>query len=177
MLIFGHVGITTGIIKIYEKATKRKNLKNNNFIDYRIVMLGSLLPDIIDKPIVEIIYGLQNHEGHFIAHSFIFSGLMIIIGIIIFLMNTNKSVFLLGICSLVHQIFDKMMLIPNILFSSNVDLGNFRTEFPYLRNVVMYFEKPNVFISEVIGFTIIVYFAYKLFKNKGYIKFLKYGKL
>lgn len=193
MLIFGHVGITTGVIKLYEKATKIKNSNNNNHIDYRIVMIGSMLPDIIDKPLVQIIYGLENHEGHFIAHSLIFSVLMIVIGMIIFPMNTNKSVFLLGIYSLIHQLFDKMMLIPNIFFLPNANSGHFMilkrlefvhditipiyTRFPYLMGVVIYFEKPYVFISEVIGFSIIVYFTYELFTNKGYIKFFKYGRL
>lgn len=193
MLIFGHVGITTAVIKLYEKAAKIKNPKDNNFIDYRIVMVGSVLPDIIDKPLIQIIYGLKSHDGHFIAHSLIFSGWAIVIGIIILIINTNKSVFLLGICSLIHQIFDKMMVMPNVFFLPNVNSSHFivlkRLEFihnvtipiytrsPYLRDVVIYFEKPYVFISEVIGIMSILYFVCKLFINKGYIKFLKYGRL
>lgn len=172
MLIFGHVGITTGVIKLYEKATRRKNSKNNKLIDYRLVMVGSMLPDIIDKPLVEIIYGLNNHEGHFIAHSFIFSGLIIVLGISILIRNTNKSVLLLGICSLIHQIFDKLISIPNTISLSNLNSGYFVVfnklecihdittsiyiRFPYLRDVVTYFEKPYVFISEVLGLIILV---------------------
>lgn len=190
MLIFGHIGITTGVIKLYEKASK---IKNNNFIDYRIVMVGSLLPDIIDKPLVQIIYGLQNHHGHFIAHSFIFSVLMIALGITVFHMKNNKVILILGICSLIHQIFDKMMLLPNVFFLPNINLNHFivlqrfefvhniimpvYTKFPYMSGIVSYFEEPYVFISEVIGLIVIIYFIHKLCSNKKYISFLKYGKL
>lgn len=194
MLIFGHIGLTTGIIKLCENTINNKrNAKNNNFIDYRMVVVGSILPDIIDKPIVEIVYGLQNHEGHFIAHSFIFSTLLIMLGIVIFRKRKNKSILLLGICSLIHQIFDKIMLLPNIFFLPKVNSVHFaildRLEFlhiimkpiyrvfPYLRGIIMYFEKPYVFISEMMGFIIIVYFAYKLYKNKEYESFLKCGRL
>lgn len=193
MLIFGHVGITTGIIKLYEKAINRRNPKNNKFIDYRIVILGSILPDIIDKPIVQIIYGLQNHEGHLIAHSFIFSILLIILGIVMLRRSKNKSIFLLGICSFIHQVLDKVVLIPNEHFLQNINSSHFAvlkifkfvhyitvpicTVFPYLSGVMMYFEKPCVFMSEVMGFIIIIYFVCKLSKNKGYENFLKYGRL
>ncbi|NMM65085.1 hypothetical protein HBE96_21100 [Clostridium sp. P21] len=193
MLIFGHVGITTGVIKVCEKVINRKKPKNNRLIDYRIVILGSILPDIIDKPIVQVIYGLQNHEGHFIAHSFIFSALLIILGIVMFLKSKNKSILLLGICTFIHQIFDKMMVMPNIMFLSTINLDHFivlkrfkfvnnimvfiTEKFPYFSGVVIYFEKPCVFISEVMGLIIIVYFVYKLYKNKGYENFLKQGIL
>jgi hypothetical protein len=110
MLIFGHVGITVGVIKAYEKIVPRKN-----DIDYRVVMVGSLLPDLIDKPLVQLIYGLTKHSGHYIAHSFIFSGILIGIGLILLLRNKGRNTLTLGICCLIHQLFDKLMLLPNVL--------------------------------------------------------------
>lgn len=173
MLIAGHIGITAGVVKIYEKVAKKKDTNKDNFIDYRIVALGSILPDIIDKPLVQIVYGLKNHEGHLIAHSFIFSTLLIALGVIILFKNKNKNVLLLGICSLIHQLFDKAILLPNIFLLPNVNSNNIiflrrlefvhnitlpiYTRFPYLRDTITYFEKPYVFISEVIGFIIILY--------------------
>lgn len=187
MLIAGHIGLTVGVVKIYEKMTKKNSTKDSNFIDYRIVVLGSILPDIIDKPLVQIIYGLRNHDGHLIAHSFIFSVLLIALGIIIFFTKKNKNVLLLGFCSLIHQLFDKAILLPNIFLLPNVNSSNFillkrlefvhnitlpiYTRFPYLRDTMTYFEKPYVFISEVIGFIIIVYFICKLLKSKKCIEF------
>lgn len=193
MLIAGHIGLTVGVVKIYEKMTKKNSTKDSNFIDYRIVVLGSILPDIIDKPLVQIIYGLRNHDGHLIAHSFIFSALLIALGIIIFFTKKNKNVLLLGICSLIHQLFDKAISMPNIFLLPNVNSSNFillkrlefvhnitlpiYTRFPYLRDTMTYFEKPYVFISEVIGFIIIVYFIWKLLKSKKCMEFLKHGRL
>ena len=114
MLLSGHVGLTVGVIKVFEKIIPRKNITSSNFVDYRIVMVGSILPDIIDKPLVQIIYGLQYHSGHFIAHSFVFSVALISIGIILLILKRTKNFFLLGICCLIHQLFDKLMLLPSV---------------------------------------------------------------
>ena len=92
MLLFGHVGLTVGVLKVFEKVALSKNKISDNFVDYRIVMVGAILPDIIDKPLVQFIFGLQYHSGHFIAHSFIFSGVLIAIGIISLILKRNKNV-------------------------------------------------------------------------------------
>ena len=192
MLLFGHVGLTVGVIKIFEKIVIGKNRTSSNFVDYRVVMVGAILPDIIDKPLIQLIYGLQFHSGHFIAHSFIFSGTLIAIGIFLLIINRTKNVFLLGICCLIHQLFDKLMLLPSILLSTGLGGTSSITrnfEFihritshiyrvaPYKEAVRNYFFEPNVLISEIMGFIIVVYFIGKVYINKGFDKFLKYGEL
>lgn len=195
MLLFGHVGIATGVVRTFENIVVGRNDKdkNKNIIDYRVVMLGALLPDIIDKPIVEIVYGLRTHEGHLFAHTFIFSGLLIVIGTIYFLINKNKNVFLLGICSLLHQLMDRMVLLPNIFSLPVFGVGSsiiprhldfihkitaaVYNAVPYFEDVKMYFLEPYVYIPEVIGFLVLFYFVCKLIIIKKFKGFLKYGRL
>lgn len=193
MLLFGHAGITTGVIKVYEKIVLKKKNIDINFIDYRVVLVGSLLPDIIDKPLVQLIYGLQDHSGHFFAHSFIFSSLLILIGIIILKLYRNNNILLLGVCSLLHQLMDILILYPKIfiyplfsrvLFIVPKNLGlldkvmsPIYKAVPYFKDVELYLLEPYIYIFEVIGFLIIVYFICKLIRNKNMVKFFKSGLL
>lgn len=193
MLIFGHVGLTMAIVRTCEYAAEGKSKRYNDNIDYRIVILGALLPDIIDKPLVQALYGLNAHSGHFIGHSFLFSGALIIIGIISLLRGRKNSVLLLGVGSLIHQILDKLMLLPNVFLLPVLKKGSsiipqqlyflhgvtepiYRTV-PYLGEVKLYLMEPYVYIPEVIGFLIIVYFICRLIINKSIIKFLRSGRL
>lgn len=182
MLVFGHVGITLAIMNGYEKVICSVGVKDYNFIDYRIVIIGAILPDLIDKPLIQLTYGLENHSGHSIGHTFIFSGLLMALGIGYFLNTRNNNILLLGLCCFLHQVFDKLMLLPNVLslptFSYNnnitfnrVDIFTRGTsyifrQFPYIKAVTLYLMEPYVYISEIFGFLYILYFLYKLIINR-----------
>lgn len=72
MIFFGHLGITTGIVNCCEKILhKDKGLKNKISIDYRFVMLGSILPDMIDKPIGAFLFRNTFHNSRIFAHTLI----------------------------------------------------------------------------------------------------------
>lgn len=56
MLLLGHAGITVGLAVIAERAAKKIKGEDFNFnINYGLVALGSMLPNIIDKPLGHVI--------------------------------------------------------------------------------------------------------------------------
>ena len=193
MLILGHLGVTGIIVKTYEKIIPNKSNGDNKYIDYRVVMLGALLPDIIDKPIVEIMYGLKTHSGHWFAHSLIFSHLLILVGIAFLVIKKNKNFLLFGICSLLHQFMDIMILKPNIfiypffgkiLFIVPKNLGfvdkvmePIYRRIPYFRDVKDYFLEPYIYIFELIGGLFMVYYIWEMIKKKRIKLFFKKGTL
>jgi len=94
MFIFAHLGITAGgTLALHKLASAvahvprekpgangasslllpiRKRLETSSpatWIDYRLILLGSMLPDIIDKPLGIWLFG----NGISIAHTFVFS--------------------------------------------------------------------------------------------------------
>ncbi|MBA7692845.1 hypothetical protein ES703_101414 [subsurface metagenome] len=79
MLIFGHVGITLGAAVFLNGAlTKSYSLcaggrasglaSLGNRIDIRLLLLGSLLPDIIDKPIGQFFFRDTFSNGRIFCH-------------------------------------------------------------------------------------------------------------
>ena len=74
MLIFGHIGLTIAIIYTFQRI-RFPGLD----LDYRLVILGSLLPDIIDKPIGYIIFQKYYENGWIYGHSLLFSLVLLIL--------------------------------------------------------------------------------------------------
>jgi len=84
VLLLGHIGITLGITKYLEVIIDRdkgidylsrsiKSAKNlQKIIDYRLVLIASMLPDIIDKPLGGVILKESIGNGRIYAHTFLF---------------------------------------------------------------------------------------------------------
>ncbi len=180
MIFFGHIGITTAALKLYENTVStREGNKSKPHIDYRLIAIGSLLPDIIDKPIGAYFFRSTFHNSRIFAHSLIFSVLLILLGIFYFKRRRNNNILLLGVCSLIHQILDSMWLYPGILFWPAYGLKfPTRPEGNWLAsNLMNLLTNPTVYMPEIVGAIIIAYCFIKLIINKRVKEFLKNGTL
>jgi inner membrane protein len=180
MIFFGHLGITTGAFKIYENVFyKEKNLNSKTLIDYRVVLVGSILPDLIDKPIGAYFFRNTFHNSRIIAHTLAFSAIFVFIGLYMLYKHRKNNILLLGICSSIHLILDSMWLYPGILFWPYYGLRfPQRVEGNWLNSdIVRLFSDPSYYIPEIIGFAIIAYYFWSLIKNKRIKTFIREGKL
>lgn len=175
MIFLGHLGITTAAMKKCEHLFS----DDNNKIDYRVVFLGSVLPDIIDKPIAFFILDSSKVSDRLFGHTLIFSIILIILGYIYSTVNCNKNILILGVCSLIHLILDSMWLFPRTLFYPLYGIN-----FPFrlkMSQLPIYFTKlysrPFLFISEIIGGAILIYYFIALRKHTRIYEFIKKGKL
>lgn len=178
MIFFGHIGPTTALIKVYDKLTEKID---KSIIDYRFVIIGSDLPDLIDKPIGAFLFRKEFHNSRLFAHSLTFSGILIFIGLIFMIKKRKRSnkAFLLGIGSFIHQLLDSMWLYKATFFWPFLGWkfptrpeGNWEME-----GLQRLLKDPSYQIAEVGGFIIVMYFVIKLVKNKSVKKFLKTGIL
>jgi len=155
MLLFGHIGITLGIAWLVNRIFKVK-------MDYRLIAIGSLLPDIIDKPLGMIILPLNN--GRIFGHTLLFILILLLIGL-----KYRKSLFL-SFASFCHLIEDRMWNEPETFFWPLLGF-----EFPakehlsfyeYLSRILSEYipSLSHVFISEVIGFIMISAFLRRSFR-------------
>mgnify|MGYP000844605780 FL=1 len=173
MIFFGHLGLTTGIIKVYEKAAH----KDEGLIDYRVVLTGSLLPDIIDKPIGAFLFRNTFHNSRIFSHTLLFAGLLTLAGIYFLRKYKKNNMLLLGICSFIHLLLDSMWEYPAILFWPYFGWkfpvrpeGNWMQE-----SLLRFVTDPGYYIPEFIGFIIIAYYSIKLAKNKQLKTFVRHG--
>ncbi len=91
MYPLAHIGVALLLGKLLKRRLKLKNMK--------LVALGSMLPDLIDKPLTIIGIG----SGRFIAHSLLFT---------IFISVLSRE---LGFGCVVHLILDRIWEEPKVL--------------------------------------------------------------
>lgn len=179
MIFFGHVGITTAAVKVYEKVSNRKARRDTPNIDYRLVMIGAMLPDIIDKPIGAYFFRSTFHNSRIFSHSLLFSIAMMVLGGCYFYKHKNNSMFIIGICSLIHQILDSMWLYPGILYWPLYGWKfPTRPEGNWVESSLgKLVTDPYVYVPELIGIVIVGYYVGRLLLKGSIKEFLKHGKL
>lgn len=180
MIFFGHLGPTAALVNLLDKTILKKT-DNSAYIDYRIVLVGSDLPDIIDKPIGAFLFRGVFHNSRIFCHTLLFSSILVLIGLFKArkTQNYKNNYLILGFCSLVHQLLDSMWIYPKIFFWPLFGLkfpprteGNWAAE-----GLARLFTDPTYYIPETVGAVIIFYYFIKLIKNKRLIYFIKTGRI
>jgi hypothetical protein len=92
-------------------------------VDYRLVLLGSLLPDIIDKPVGLLILGNFFKNGRIFCHTLLFSLLILVAGSYGYGWHRSTSLLWVGFGSLTHLVLDEMWRSPRTLALAPLWLG------------------------------------------------------
>jgi hypothetical protein len=145
MYLLGHLGIGLGLAWTASRATRQD-------VDYRLVLLGSILPDLVDKPL-----GLAlNLESRLWAHTLVFLGTVLAMSAI---PRVRRLVFL-GIGVATHLLLDRMWENPFVAVWPALGLG-----FPVDGGVDLWgilevlWKDPIVLGGEIVGLVVIVLFA------------------
>jgi membrane-bound metal-dependent hydrolase YbcI (DUF457 family) len=112
MFIFRHIGATLGVFFGFGIFLPR--LKTIIYPKYLVI--GALLPDLIDKPLGRVIFASTIANGRIIGHTLLFSLLIFLIGLYLYEKRRDVRVFSLAIGSFFHLIEDHMWKTPLTLF-------------------------------------------------------------
>jgi inner membrane protein len=183
MLIFGHTGITLGAATIVADVINRKPTwfaALSSYLDIRWLMVGSLLPDIIDKPVGQYIFRDTFNNGRLFSHTLLFLFIISALGFYLYKKMTQKWLLTLAAGTLAHLILDEMWQIPQTLFWPVLGFT-----FPvvadlegWARNIwEILFSTPSLYITEAVGLAILLVFGAWLIKRKKLGAFLIHGKV
>jgi membrane-bound metal-dependent hydrolase YbcI (DUF457 family) len=105
MLFMGHlvIGLITGFI-LYEFFHARSLIA--------FCALGSVLPDIVDKPLGHIVFGSVLDNGKIFFHSLVIVLLFLIAGLIVWKYYRSFSFLVVGFGIFLHQLVDMMWKQP-----------------------------------------------------------------
>ncbi len=104
MLLFGHLGVTLGIF--FGLGIFIPRLKT--IIDPRYLVIGAILPDLIDKPIGEVIFASTFASGRIVGHTLLFSLLLFFIGLYMYERKRDIRGLSLASGSFLHLFEDQM---------------------------------------------------------------------
>lgn len=171
-MLFWHLGLTAGIV--FLTLGRRR-------IDYRVVLVGAIVPDLIDKPIGRIFFADQFENSRIFAHTFLFAiGLLLVIQL-----ATRGAIarrwFVLPIAILIHLALDGMWNDPVTLFWPffGFDFPRVPVENYWWEVLLRPLEHPIEGLKELSGIAVLIYmgFAYELHKRERLREFLRTGIL
>ena len=188
MLILGHAGIALGAATLLAGAVNKRHASSINkiswftllsrYLDIRLLLVGSLLPDIIDKPVGQYFFSGTFSYGRIFAHTLLF--LIIIAAIGFYLYKSRRSVWLLTLAAgtFMHLVLDELWLEPQTLFWPFLGITFERTDLSIWMSGILQalISDPKVYVPEVVGFVVLVWFGLTLIVRKKVGVFIKYGR-
>lgn len=169
MLIW-HMG--TAVLITYVSLGRRR-------IDYRFILLGAILPDIVDG--ILGVFFFDGPSGRWIAHSLLAVMVVFVVIVVAFSGDRRLAVFGLGVGWLLHLVADGMWQAPRTFL-----WPAFGTEFavrptePYSWDLFLHpFDHLPTWGGEVVGLLILVWFyvAFQLGDEERRSRFLRDGLL
>jgi hypothetical protein len=147
MLLFAHLGLT---------------LASGRFMrwtDLAFLALGSMLPDIIDKPLGLLAFGMLE-AGRTICHTLMF--LLVLAALAVYLKDVRLASVSVGV--LAHLTLDFMWKSPEILFwplLGDFPLARELGVFDYMHELIYGLRDPIVGLPEMMGLMYLIFFAIK----------------
>ncbi|SFG22655.1 LexA-binding, inner membrane-associated putative hydrolase [Desulfotomaculum arcticum] len=177
MLLLAHVGITLGIAKGIKKTMKYRGNELAENIDYRLVILGAMLPDIIDKPLGGVIFKETIGNGRIYSHTLLF--LLFLLAVAAYFWSKYRKIGMLVVAGgcIVHHILDGMWLYPGtFLWPANgwaFPKGNPENWLQLWLNLL---TEPRYLLPEVIGGIIMLCFVKNIVSWRQFVKFIANGR-
>ena len=164
MYTFGELGIGLGLAWL-------ASYRNRSAVDFRLVLVGSILPDLIDKPLGALLH----LEARLWAHSLVFLGGLLLLG----LLPALRGLRWVGFGDAVHLLVDLIWQQPLVMLwpllgvafpPGDASLGSYWQ---------ILLTDPYVQFGEVVGVILLVAVAwrYGLFSWAAFRKFLHDGRL
>lgn len=150
MLLFGHIGITIGIAWLIESKLRVR-------VDYKLIAIGSLLPDLVDKPLM-----LLGLSGRALGHSLIFILLLTALSI-----KYRETLHLL-LASALHLLEDEIWTEPEVLLWPMLPSKQPSSFEEYVAKVISEYDPSSRFFAfEVVGIVILLAFILTKVSNRS----------
>jgi membrane-bound metal-dependent hydrolase YbcI (DUF457 family) len=173
LFLLAHFGVAVGLAYAIERSALSKGRLH---FDYRLVLVGAVLPDIIDKPLS--LTGLVG--GRSIAHTALFAlALTALVSILVIKAGKPKALYGFPMAVWIHLLLDSMWKTPGILlwpafgFSFPVDGISVESLWHTL------LTNPYVYGGETVGAIVlaILIIRNRLYTGKAIRGFLRNGAL
>lgn len=170
-MIAWHAGLTMLIVWFVMRGNPR--------VDYRIVAIASLIPDLIDKPIGRVLFKERFDSGRLFGHALLLN--LVIFCVLFFMRGRAKRQFVLvPISSLLHLAEDAMWSMPTVFW-----WPLFGTTFPRdpVSGGTLAFLNPardrSMLIQEVVGLLLILWLlaSHRMLSWEGVRSFVRTGML
>ena len=203
MLIFGHAGITLGttiflngtLAKNYpfhtreNKIVKHTQLSSDNRIswltslgnriDIRLLLVGSLLPDIIDKPLGWFFFRESLSNFRIFCHTLLFLIIITLAGLYLYRGCGKAWLLVLSFGTFTHLILDQMWLEPRTILWPFFGFAFERIDLTHWTENIFHALRtnPGVYVPEIVGAVILIWLTLVLVRDRKIRTFVKKGQV
>lgn len=183
MLILAHTGIAAGTVWLATRTTRRQASATGlhdavaTGLDYRLLFIGALLPDIIDKPLGIWLLADEIGNGRIFGHTLLFVFLLTAAGLLLYRSRKSIGLLVLAFGALTHLILDGMWTLPQTLFWPLLGWEfEHRVYDEWLPNILHSLTaNPGVFIPEIIGALLLMAFFWAIIRQGKLKDFIRTG--
>ena len=146
-------------------------------IDYRLILIGALIPDLIDKPLVFLVDpDFVNSSLRSVGHSVL--GGVIMLGIVWMVTRgwRRMPAASFGIALLVHLLFDRIWEMPEVLEWPARGLLLPEQDIPFSHWYRVHFSQVPTTLPDLAGIGLLVLFIVLVIRNRSVIRFVKTGR-
>jgi len=148
-------------------------------VDIRFLLIGSLLPDIIDKPIGHVLFRETFNNGRIFCHTLLFLVLVTVAGLFFYRRNGKTWLLAFSFGIFMHLVLDQIWRSPRTLLwpllgfnFESVDLTG------WIGNTWhVLFTDATVYIPELVGLLILIWFMWMLLYRRDTYAFIRYGRI
>lgn len=198
MLLLAHAGIPLGVAwlscRAIGRAKPRPSVVGNSAhctaedhsparpwitsLDYRFLLLGSILPDIIDKPLGTWLLRDALGNSRAFGHTLLLTAVLMIAALYLYARRRDLSLLYLSFGFVAHLYLDEMWHYPRTLLwpldgwsFDKMDVGN------WLEMVLTSLRtEPSVYVPEIIGGLLLGAFFFNLVRQGQLRRFLRSGE-
>ena len=186
MLLLAHTGLTLGIARGLDELLLqhpsssrlcRWSRKLIDKVDYRLVLIGSLLPDIIDKPVGIYLFRETFSNGRIFGHTLLFLLFLFLLGLYLRYRFRWSGGLILCFCSTIHLLLDGMWSDPQTFLWPFYGLAFEKEDLAlWIPHMLLALKtQPRVYVPECLGAICLVGFGVELVLRREVPRFLKTG--
>lgn len=146
-------------------------------IDLRVLLVGALLPDLIDKPLGRILYG--TFGCRIFGHTLLFLLIVALAGLGLQRLGRQSALLVLGLGILSHLLLDGMFLDGHTLLwpalgvsFPTVATGNWEQAMVHELSA-----SPEIYLTELAGAAVLASLAWFLVRRRRLLAFIRFGRL
>jgi inner membrane protein len=185
MLLFAHTGFALAAATAITGAINSRKDKLpwfvalGRYLDVRLLMVGAMLPDIIDKPVGDYLFRKTFENGRIFSHTLLFLILLTASGLILYRAKHQVWALTLAAGDFMHLVLDQMWGVPQTLFWP---LMGWQFPFEAIEGFAWsiwdaLISNPAVYIPEAIGLAILLWYGVVALKRKQVGAVLKAGRI
>jgi inner membrane protein len=148
-----------------------------NEIDYRLILVGALIPDLIDKPLIFAVNPhFVNSSLRSVGHSVVGAVAMFAIVWVITKGWQRASTLSFGFALAAHLVVDRMWEMPEVLLWPTLGYVLPEQNIPFSHWWRNHFERPPTTLIDLVGIALLVLVVGRVTVSRSTIRFLKTGQ-